>query len=119
MTHTLLRKSRLLLFAILILVAVALYHNYAVAERIAAAIWQWYKFKDYGGGGHVTLSRQTAIEFYCLSSMFILISIACARMMVRQSNCSKWIAWLPVFLFTAGVFAYTLLAFSPFNSWVK
>ena len=38
-----------------------------VLERLSAALWQWYKFED-SGGGHITLSQSTAtLAIVCLA----------------------------------------------------
>jgi hypothetical protein len=42
-----------------------------VLERSWAAAWAWYKFVDYGGGGHIVVGRMPQI-------MFVIGSIAIA-----------------------------------------
>jgi hypothetical protein len=34
-----------------------------VLERVWAAAWAWYKFVDYGGGGHIVVGRMPQIVF--------------------------------------------------------
>ena len=38
-----------------------------VLERSVAAVWAWYKFVGYGGGGHISLGQTTPMVF-CVGS---------------------------------------------------
>ncbi len=51
----------------------------AVGERIAAAIWDWYKFRGFGGGTAMTVGRETQLVFYTLGLAFAGIALAIAR----------------------------------------
>ena len=55
-----------------VFVASALYQLWAVVDIVGNAIWQWYKFAGYGGGGHITLSWGAAMWFYGLSGLLLI-----------------------------------------------
>ena len=42
-----------------------------IGEKIYHALWQWYKFKDFGGGGHTTVSGTMAMATYTLSALLV------------------------------------------------
>ena len=52
-------------FLIMIVAAAAALQWAVVAERVWAAVWAWYKFTGYGGGGHIVVGRTTQIAFSC------------------------------------------------------
>jgi hypothetical protein len=57
------------------LLATALMQWLGVGERIHHAIWQWYKFADYGGGGHTTVGYSAVLLTFTLSA--VAISLCC------------------------------------------
>jgi hypothetical protein len=54
-------------FIILTIAAVAILEWTVVIDRVCAAVWAWYKFVGFGGGGHVVVGRKTQMVFYILS----------------------------------------------------
>jgi len=101
---------------IVTLLGVAILQNYLVGERVHAAIFQWDHFKDYGGGGSISLGRQTGFVFYALSSLCAAVSAYSARKLAPQTVWGKRLFWVPTTLFSVGILAYTVLALSPLNS---
>jgi hypothetical protein len=44
-----------------------------VLDRVCAALWAWYKFVGYGGGGHVVVGRNTQVAFFLLSLLLATV----------------------------------------------
>lgn len=88
-----------------------------VAERVSAALWQWYMFYGYTAG-YVTLSLRTAFYFLLgtavlLAAAFLIRRHALRRgytLAARSASASASILGISVFVFLA-------LAFSPLNAW--
>ena len=103
--------------ASLILLAIASVFAALVAERVVAALWQWYKFYGYSVG-YATLSARTAFYFLlCAAGLLaaaFLIRLQALRFGItfaaRSASASSNILGLSVFVYLA-------LAFSPLNVW--
>jgi hypothetical protein len=104
----------------LVLCAVALVGQWSViAERITAAVWNWYKFWGYGGFTPLVVGRQAQLLFYFLSLAFASVAL-----LVSRTSKDTWHAivarWqlrgfaLAIILWTA-VLVSPLVA--PFGSW--
>jgi len=50
-----------------------------LGERIGAAIWAFYKFWGYGGGGAISVNLNTQVIFFILSTMLSLTALALSR----------------------------------------
>lgn len=48
---------------IAIIAGVAILQWAVVLERACAAVWAWYKFVGYGGGGHIVVGWMTQVVF--------------------------------------------------------
>ena len=49
------------------------FYGYWIIERTIDAVWQYWKFKDFGGGGGVTLGRTTQLIALVTSMTFLLL----------------------------------------------
>jgi hypothetical protein len=103
--------------AAIMLLATALYQNYLVAHRVTGALWQWYKFKDYGRGGHITLSRGTSLWFYILSASLFLCSAALAYSYRKGNRPLRRVLTSSSLLFALGLLIYFLLASGHLSVW--
>lgn len=109
------RWLRLMAF---LLLAVAMVSFLAVAERVFAALWQWYKFFGYEVAGVITLSKRAGGGFVVASALVIL---ACAvvrkasdaRMALTSARLSKW----ALLISCTSLALYCLIALSPLNAW--
>lgn len=95
---------------------VAILQALAVGELGIAAIWQWYKFKDYGGGGHIMMSAETAIWFVSLSAGSAIFGIWLGRK-AEAALLRKKIIKAFCFIVVGSLITYLALALSPLNSW--
>ncbi|HVK52826.1 MAG TPA: hypothetical protein VM469_13930 [Pseudoxanthomonas sp.] len=111
-------NNRLGLAASCALLAAACMTLAAVVERVLAALWQWYKFSGYGGGGAISLSQSTAVVFLVLVGMMIGAAFWLRRqgarvgatLMSRLSTAALWV-------FCVAVVLYAVVALSPLNAW--
>ena len=65
-------------FAI-VLVVTAVIQWLGIGERIYHSLLQWYKFKDYSGNGHTTVSYTMALVTYSLSGLLITLGFFLAK----------------------------------------
>jgi len=89
-----------------------------VLERLSAALWQWYKFRDFGGGGHITLSQSTA----ALACACLAVLIAASLLVWRVARSDSAIrpaarSLLAAALALGCAAAYLGLGVSPLNDW--
>ncbi len=98
------------------LLLAALIQVVIVGERILAAGWQWYAFRE-SGGGYIMLGWTMAKVFYGLSLPLLVLSALYAKSVPSSSPTWTALKWLPASLFTAGTIAYTALAWGPLNQW--
>lgn len=61
-----------------------------VLERTSAAIWSWYKFVGYGGGGHIVVGRTTQIIFLLGSCVLAAIGYALAKAESSGGGSGLW-----------------------------
>jgi len=87
---------------------------YLLLDRIVAAVWVWYKFRDQSGNGHIMLSQETSIWFVLISVGLLVGGIGLFH---ENSSCrgrtikfSKWIIFLNLLF-------YIILMFSPLKKW--
>ena len=67
--------TRIIKLAGLTVVAIGVVIQWSmVGERLYAAAWHWYKFKNYGGGGQIIVGRYTQMMFYVLTVALIGIA---------------------------------------------
>lgn len=50
-------------FLIAVIAAGAVLQWAVVLERASAAVWAWYKFSGFGGGGHIVVGRTPQVVF--------------------------------------------------------
>lgn len=104
------------LFGTLLILIAALAQWSLLLERTWAAIWAWYKFYGYGGGGHITVGKNTQILFYILSIILALVGL----MLSHQSNnyiasrVRKKLIRLGSFALVLGTLFWTVILMSPF-----
>ena len=87
-------------------------------QRIADAVWQWYKFQDTGGPGYITLSHSTAVF---ATAYLALVAVTSATLwLVARSRSAQPAAVRSLFaacLAIACVAAYWGLGVSPLSEW--
>ncbi len=89
-----------------------------VAERLVAAIWQWYKFYGYSNDGHITLSFKTGVLFSAVVAAIFSLSLWFNQLAKRQNAiCAKYISFLAMCIAAAAIAAYWLLGMSSLNVW--
>jgi len=89
----------------------------AVAERLLAAAWQWYKFSGYETPGVITLSSRTAWLFAGLMGVLILVALVIRRLEARSSGRASTIARLSFWISAMAIALFVVLAFSGLNHW--
>ena len=60
-----------------------------VLERASAAVWAWYKFVGYGGGGHIVVGRMTQVLF--LLGSVALAGTGCALSKAESSGAGSMV----------------------------
>lgn len=89
-----------------------------VAERAAAALWQWYMFYGYETKGVITLSLQTAAIFTVSMAVLLIGSLAILRIARRQSDERAYrLAKSAMIISASGCALYWIVALSPLNAW--
>jgi len=102
------------LIAVIFFFVAAFFHCYLVLDRIIAAVWAWYKFKDQSSGGHIMLSQETSIWF-----VFISLGLLVSGIVFFHENSSwrgRMIKFLQLVIFLNLTF-YVVLMFSQLNEW--
>jgi nitric oxide reductase large subunit len=89
----------------------------AVAERLFAALWQWYKFSGYETPGVITLSSRTAWLFAALMMALIMVSLAIRRLEAQSTGRASAIARLSFWTSAISITLFVALAFSSLNHW--
>jgi hypothetical protein len=82
-----------------------------IGERIQHALWQWFKFKDYSGGGYTTVSSTSFIVVSGLTAILVVIAIVLTR-----SNTSKFanvVVKISLASFITGISCLYILVLSP------
>lgn len=77
-------------FCIAIVVAASLLQWAVVLERASAAIWAWYKFFGYGGGGHIVVGLTTQIIFVLASCLVAGAGYALFKAESSGGNSRLW-----------------------------
>jgi len=85
-----LENFRLRRFLIALVAAAALLQWAVVLERTSAAVWAWYKFFGYGGGGHIVVGRTTQIMFVLGSCLVAAVGYALFRAESRGGGSRLW-----------------------------
>ena len=99
---------------ILLFVFLTAIHCFLVFDRIVAAGWAWYKFKDHGGNGYIMLSQETAVWFVAFSIGIIIAGFGIGRgRLALKEKVIKAAQWLML----SNIVFYLFLAFSPLNQW--
>jgi hypothetical protein len=89
-----------------------------VAERAAAALWQWYMFHGYETKGFITLSLQTSAFFAATMAPLLIGSLVTVQMSKRRSmGTSVRFAKFAALISASGFALYWLVALSPLNEW--
>jgi hypothetical protein len=61
-----------------------------VLDRTVAAVWAWYKFVGYGGGGHIVVGRTTQIMFLLGSALLAVVAYAVSRAESSEGSSALW-----------------------------
>jgi hypothetical protein len=61
-----------------------------VLQRTWAAVWAWYKFFGYGGGGHIVVGRTTQIMFLLGSGVLAAVGYALSRAESSGGGSALW-----------------------------
>ena len=82
-------------FIALFSVILAVIQLYGIGEKLHHALWQWYKFKDFSGGGYTTVS----MHMFVVTTVASVFGICIAHWVSRQnighffSTCSLYSSW--------------------------
>ena len=89
-----------------------------VAERIVAAIWQWYKFAGHSNNGHINLSLHSGLLFSCIVVAVFGVALLLHRL-AKLHSANRAVTWSQWAMYVAlAVFAaYWLLGVSGLNAW--
>jgi len=68
-------------FIALFSLIVAVIQIYGIGEKLQHALWQWYKFKDFSGGGYTTVS----MHMFVVTTVVSVISVCVANWVARQN----------------------------------
>jgi hypothetical protein len=91
-----------------------------VTERIWAAIWAWYKFAGFGGGGHIVVGRTTQMVFFLGSTALAVVGYLLSK--AEAGGASKvwrvaarygWLSIVVCTVFWAGFLLTPLVALQP------
>jgi|GEM_PF-5047912 len=99
---------------VFLLVGVVSYQTYLIGERVLDAMWQYMKFKDYGGGGHITVNWLTQLIFYSASSLILFCGFRLRAYFVSLPN-DRWALVLTTYsvrllLFISSIWAIVLVS---------
>lgn len=102
--------------AILLLVA-AVVQWLGIGERIYHALWQWYKFKDFGSVGYTTVSYTMVLVTYAMSALLIVAGLFLAK--YRDGTFINLACKVSTASLTIGVLSLSLLLLSPIGELVS
>ena len=89
----------------------------AVADRLFAAVWQWYKFSGYETAGVVTLSIQTAWLFAGVMGGLILVTLLIRHLDAGAGGRVSAIARRSFWISIVASALFVLLGLSGLNHW--
>ena len=79
-----------------------------VLDRIREAVWGWYKFKGYGGGGELTVSAAAQLEFFVASAVLLGAALwmarearDCRRQVYLLARATMWLLLIAVIVWAA------------------
>ena len=112
------RSTHFLNVAAFVSFAAAVVLSLPVVERLSAAAWQWYKFSDYPGAGHIDLSLNTGVVFSCVLAVVFFVAFVLNRVArLRAANSAlKW-SRRAMYVVLAVAISYWLLGVSNLNVW--
>lgn len=108
--------SHLYKIAAIFLLLAAVAQWLGIGERIYHAIWQWYKFKDFSGNGHTTISYTMAVATYTLSALLIGTGLYLAK--CQSGTFIKLTGKITTTSLIIGVLSLSLLLLSPLGELV-
>ena len=117
MVSNIARMSRIIF--VVVAIFAAMFQWSILLERLIAAIWGWYKFQGYGGGGQITVAKSTQVMFYLFSSVLLLASVLLSRRTVDDVH-EQWVVRAARFVsysFAAGIVFWSLMLASPLVVW--
>lgn len=90
----------------------------AVAERVASALWQWFKFLGYETAGVITLSLRTGVGFVVVSVLLILACVSVRKLSeTRKAMVSARLSKWALLISCISLVVYCAVALSPLNAW--
>jgi uncharacterized membrane protein len=112
------RPERTLLVAASVSLLAALALALPVAERVAAAAWQWFKFYGYSNNGQVNLSFSTGLEFTGAAVVTFGLAWVLNRLAKRKSAVPAELASrAAIGVCAAALGSYWILGMSSLNAW--
>ncbi len=102
------------------LAALAIAQWAVVLERTLAALWQFFKFASYGGGGHIDVGRTTQIVFL-IGSVLVgsVAGVLWRGMGDEDSKPWKRLALLSCLSVAGCTVLWAILLASPLVTWVS
>jgi hypothetical protein len=105
---------------ILTVAIVAVLEWSVVLDRVCAALWAWYKFVGYGGGGHVVVGRNTQEAFFLLSVLLATVGYFLSKAEMGSSSRVwssvaqlGWLAIVVCVIFWGAFLATPFISFHP------
>lgn len=108
----------MLRFASSTLLIGALFSLLLVAERVVAALWQWYKFLGYETIGVITLSSSMALVFVGASTALVSFCLMVKSLCVKYGDqLGARLAQYAIVIACVSFLLYWATALSPLNEW--
>jgi len=87
-------------------------------DRLAEAIWGWYKFREYGGGGELTVSVTAQVQFFVGSTFLAMLALLLAKKgSDKQRDTLSRIASCVFVAVVAGMVLWGAVLTSPLTTW--
>lgn len=117
MTSSVVRYARIV--GIMVGAIAALCQWSVLLERFSSAIWGWYKFWGYGGGGQITVAKSTQVFFYVLSGVLCFVSICLSRgnAGIAYEKPLSMVAKYSAIALGCGILFWTCVLLSPLAVW--
>ena len=105
---------------VVVVMFVAIAQWAVLVERTWALVWDWYEFRGFSAGGHITVGKETQVMFYLASFLAASIGIVLSRFKVNRkevkAGVSERLGRLGAVSLLLGVAYWTVILVSPFAS---